>query len=71
MRPLRHAPQPGFMKTEMTKDIGFDEFYESGGAVDPDEAARSLLAFAATVTAEHNGQFWAPRGPGESGTLCT
>ena len=53
------------MKTQMTKDVGFDEFYESGGAVEPEEAARSLLEFAATITKEHNGQFWAPRGPGE------
>lgn len=56
--------QPGFMKTDMTKGVGFDEFYESGGAVEPEEAAKSLLEFAATVTKEHNGQFWAPRGPG-------
>jgi hypothetical protein len=54
------------MKTQMTKDVGFDEFYESGGAVEPEEAAKSLLEFAATITKEHNGQFWAPRGPGES-----
>ncbi len=25
------------MKTDMTKDVGFDEFYESGGAVEPEE----------------------------------
>lgn len=56
--------KPGFMKTDMTKGVGFDKFYESGGAVEPEEAAKSLLEFAATVTKEHNGQFWAPRGPG-------
>mgnify|MGYP001582327672 FL=1 len=47
----------------MTKNVGFDEFYESGGAVEPSEAADSLLDFAATITEKHNGQFWAPRGP--------
>ena len=25
------ATQPGFMKTEMTKSVGFDKFYEAGG----------------------------------------
>lgn len=51
------------MKTEMTKGAGFDQFYDSGGAVEPAEAADSLLDFAATITEKHNGTFWAPRGP--------
>ncbi|KAL8290370.1 hypothetical protein RQP46_002628 [Phenoliferia psychrophenolica] len=58
---------PGFMRTEMTKGAGFDEFYDSGGAVEPAEAADSVLDFAATITTEKNGQFWAPRGPRDVG----
>ena len=51
------------MKTEMTKGAGFDEFYDSGGAVEPAEAADSLLDFADTLKPEHAGRFFAPRGP--------
>jgi hypothetical protein len=51
------------MRTEMTRSVGYDEFWETGGAVEPAEAAESLLDFAATITPAHNGQFWAPRGP--------
>jgi hypothetical protein len=51
------------MKTDMTKAVGFDKFYESGGAVEPREAARSTVDFIKTVTSNHNGTFWAPRGP--------
>ncbi|KAM0751129.1 oxidoreductase [Meredithblackwellia eburnea MCA 4105] len=59
---------PGFMKTEMTKSVGFDEFYESGGAVEPSVAADSLLDFARDkVTPELNGKFFAPRGPRDIG----
>ncbi|GLB42631.1 putative enoyl-(Acyl carrier protein) reductase [Lyophyllum shimeji] len=58
---------PGFMKTDMTKAVGFDQFYESGGAVEPSEAARSLIEFIYRITPEHTGTFWAPRGPGDIG----
>lgn len=51
------------MRTEMTANIGYDQFWETGGAVQPAQAATSLLEFAENVTKEHNGQFWAPRGP--------
>lgn len=54
---------PGFMKTDMTKGVGFDKYYESGGAVEPAEAAVSLLDYAATITMEDTGKFIAPRGP--------
>lgn len=47
----------------MTASIGYDKYWDEGGAVKPEEAAKSLLDFAETVTSEHNGQFWAPRGP--------
>ncbi|KAA6415216.1 MAG: hypothetical protein FRX48_01969 [Lasallia pustulata] len=36
---------PGFMRTEMTQGVGFDKFWEEGGAVRPDEAAASLIDF--------------------------
>lgn len=54
---------PGFMKTDMTKSIGFDQFYESGGAVEPSEAAASTVDFVLKLTHDKSGTFWAPRGP--------
>jgi NAD(P)-dependent dehydrogenase (short-subunit alcohol dehydrogenase family) len=60
---------PGFMKTAMTADVGFDKFYESGGAVAPDEAAKSLADFAETFEMKMTGTFWAPRGPDGIGTI--
>ncbi|KAL1663746.1 oxidoreductase [Schizophyllum commune] len=55
---------PGFMKTDMTKSVGFDEFYESGGAIEPSEAAASTIDFVLNkLTHEQTGTFWAPRGP--------
>ncbi|KAK4702328.1 hypothetical protein P7C70_g3895, partial [Phenoliferia sp. Uapishka_3] len=58
---------PGFMKTEMTKNVGFDQYYESGGAVEPAFAAKEVLNFAATTTPEHGGRFFAPLGPRDVG----
>jgi hypothetical protein len=59
-----YLSQPGFMRTEMTANIGYDQYWDAGGAVEPPEAATSLLDFAEKVVGEeHNGQFWAPRGP--------
>ncbi|KAI5480697.1 NAD-binding protein [Pseudohyphozyma bogoriensis] len=58
---------PGFMRTEMTKNVGFDEAWDSGGAVEPSVAATSLLDFAEKVTEKDSGKFWAPRGPGDVG----
>ncbi|EEA22842.1 oxidoreductase, short chain dehydrogenase/reductase family superfamily [Talaromyces marneffei ATCC 18224] len=55
---------PGFMRTEMTRGVGFDKYYESGGAVTPDEAAKSLVEFVdKDFGIEKTGTFWAPRGP--------
>ena len=34
---------PGFMRTEMTRSVGFDKFWEDGGAVTPDVAAGKIL----------------------------
>ena len=66
------APQPGFMRTEMTASIGYDKYWDEGGAVEPAVAAQSLLDFGETVSREQNGQFWAPRGPRsvEEGGAC-
>ncbi len=54
---------PGFMRTEMTKGVGFDKFWDDGGAVTPDEAAKSLIDWAEKLDMSKSGQYWAPRGP--------
>ncbi|KAI9824560.1 MAG: hypothetical protein M1832_001649 [Thelocarpon impressellum] len=59
---------PGFMRTEMTKSVGFDEFWDAGGAVTPDEAATSLIDFVNALDMSKTGEFWAPRGPRDIGT---
>ncbi|OJI99891.1 hypothetical protein ASPVEDRAFT_883784 [Aspergillus versicolor CBS 583.65] len=59
---------PGFMRTEMTKGVGFDKYWDAGGAVTPDEAAKSLAAFIDDFDISKTGQYWAPRGPGDIGT---
>ncbi|EAU81412.1 oxidoreductase [Coprinopsis cinerea okayama7 len=58
---------PGFMRTDMTKGVGYDKHWDSGGAVYPSEAAKSLIDFVATVDASKSGTFWAPRGPRDIG----
>ncbi|KAI9778527.1 MAG: hypothetical protein M1839_008058 [Geoglossum umbratile] len=60
---------PGFMRTEMTKNVGYDQYWESGGAVTPGEAAASLIDFIDnSLDMSKSGQFWAPRGPRDIGT---
>jgi NAD(P)-dependent dehydrogenase (short-subunit alcohol dehydrogenase family) len=59
---------PGFMRTEMTKGVGFDKYWDDGGAVTPDEAAKSLVGWAESLTLEKSGEYWAPRGPRDIGT---
>ncbi|GKU05150.1 3-oxoacyl-acp reductase [Fusarium langsethiae] len=59
---------PGFMRTEMTKGVGFDKFWDEGGAVTPDEAATSLIEWTDKLDISKTGQYWAPRGPGDIGT---
>ncbi|GLI72945.1 hypothetical protein PoHVEF18_001130 [Penicillium ochrochloron] len=54
---------PGFMRTEMTKGVGFDKYWDDGGAVTPDEAAQSLVSFVETFDISKTGEYWAPRGP--------
>lgn len=56
---------PGFMRTEMTKGVGFDKYWDDGGAVTPDEAAKSLIEWAEKLDMSKTGQYWAPRGPSE------
>ncbi|KAF1939941.1 NAD(P)-binding protein [Clathrospora elynae] len=62
------AVHPGFMRTEMTKGVGFDKFWDEGGAVMPDVAAKSLVQWIETFDISKTGQYWAPRGPGDIGT---
>ncbi|KAG8671605.1 hypothetical protein FPOAC2_04954 [Fusarium poae] len=59
---------PGFMRTEMTKGVGFDKFWDEGGAVTPGEAATSLIEWTDRLDTTKTGQYWAPRGPGDIGT---
>ncbi|KAJ5103574.1 hypothetical protein N7532_004103 [Penicillium argentinense] len=59
---------PGFMRTEMTKSVGFDKYWDIGGAVTPYEAAKTLASFIDGFDISKTGEFWAPRGPGDIGT---
>ncbi|GAM83143.1 hypothetical protein ANO11243_011290 [Dothideomycetidae sp. 11243] len=59
---------PGFMRSEMTKSVGFDKFWDDGGAVEPSVAAKSLIEFISTFDLSKTGEYWAPRGPGDIGT---
>ncbi|PVH92314.1 NAD(P)-binding protein [Periconia macrospinosa] len=62
------AVHPGFMRTEMTKNVGFDKFWDNGGAVTPDVAAKSLADWIETFDISKTGQYWAPRGAADIGT---
>ncbi|TVY14184.1 putative oxidoreductase [Lachnellula arida] len=59
---------PGFMRTEMTKGVGFDKYWDDGGAVTPDEAAKSLVEWTEKLDISKTGEYWAPRGPRDIGT---
>ncbi|OJJ44410.1 hypothetical protein ASPZODRAFT_135233 [Penicilliopsis zonata CBS 506.65] len=59
---------PGFMRTEMTRSVGFDQYWDDGGAVTPDQAAESLASFIEEFDISKTGQYWAPRGPRDIGT---
>jgi hypothetical protein len=61
---------PGFMRTEMTKGVGFDKFWEEGGAVSPEEAAETLVEWVRGLGMEKSGEYWAPRGPSEYSVSC-
>ncbi|KAF1829474.1 NAD(P)-binding protein [Decorospora gaudefroyi] len=62
------AVHPGFMRTDMTRNVGFDKFWDEGGAVTPHVAAKSLVQWIETFDISKTGEFWAPRGPGDIGT---
>ncbi|KAF1994534.1 NAD(P)-binding protein [Amniculicola lignicola CBS 123094] len=59
---------PGFMRTEMTRGVGFDKYWDVGGAVTPDVAAESLREWIETFDIGMTGQYWAPRGAADIGT---
>lgn len=59
---------PGFMRTEMTRGVGFDKYWDDGGAVTPEEAAASLIEWTETLDISKTGEYWAPRGPRDIGT---
>ncbi|KAL2757714.1 hypothetical protein ACRALDRAFT_2051537 [Sodiomyces alcalophilus JCM 7366] len=59
---------PGFMRTEMTAGVGFDKYWDVGGAVTPGEAAKSLMEWTENLDMSKTGKYWAPRGPGDIGT---
>ncbi|OCK85074.1 NAD(P)-binding protein [Lepidopterella palustris CBS 459.81] len=59
---------PSFMRTDMTKGVGFDKFWDHGGAVTPNVAAESLADWVETFGMDKTGQFWAPRGAADIGT---
>ncbi|KAI1080237.1 oxidoreductase [Whalleya microplaca] len=62
---------PGFMRTEMTKGVGFDKHWDAGGAVTPDEAAKSLAEWTEKLDISKSGEYWAPRGPRDIGMAET
>ncbi|KAI1405219.1 oxidoreductase [Hypoxylon fuscum] len=62
---------PGFMRTEMTKGVGFDKHWDEGGAITPDEAAKSLVEWAEKLDISKSGEYWAPRGPRDIGMAET
>ncbi|RSM15923.1 hypothetical protein CEP52_000532 [Fusarium oligoseptatum] len=59
---------PGFMRTDMTKGVGYDKYWDDGGAVTPDEAAASLIEWTDKLDMDKTGEYWAPRGPRDIGT---
>lgn len=54
---------PGFTRTEMTKGVSFNKFWDKGGAVTPNVAAKSLAEWIETFDVRKTGEYWAPRGP--------
>ncbi|KAI1608052.1 3-oxoacyl-reductase [Exophiala viscosa] len=59
---------PSFMRTEMTKGVGFDKFWDDGGALKPEDAARILSDWVEKILSiERTGTYWAPRGTADIG----
>jgi len=59
---------PGFMRTDMTKGVGYDKYWDQGGAVTADVAAKSLAEWTDNLDMSKTGQLWAPRGAKDIGT---
>lgn len=60
---------PGFMRTDMTRSVGFDQYWDAGGAVTPEMAAKSLAEWIeGDFDMSKTGQYWAPRGAADIGT---
>ncbi|KAK3365188.1 oxidoreductase [Lasiosphaeria ovina] len=59
---------PGFMRTQMTRSVGFEKFWNIGHAVEPDVAAGSLIDWVDQLDMSVTGQLWAPRGGIDIGT---
>ena len=60
---------PSFMRTEMTKGVGFDVAWDDGGALYPEEAANLVAGWVDDEFGmEKTGQFWAPRGTRDIGS---
>lgn len=57
-----------FVRTEMTANIGFDKFWDDGGALPPDEAAKILADWVeGDFDISKTGTYWAPRGTKDIG----
>jgi len=60
---------PSFMRTEMTKGVGFDVAWDENDALTPDQAAEILGKWTDNEFGmDKTGQFWAPRGTRDIGS---
>lgn len=56
------------MRTDMTKGVGFDKFWDDGGALPPAEAAKILADWVENeFSLKLTGTYWAPRGTRDIG----
>lgn len=57
------------MRTEMTKGVGFDKFWDDGGALTPEESAKILGSWVEKdFSMAKTGEYWAPRGTRDIGS---
>lgn len=60
---------PSFMRTEMTKGVGFDVAWDENDALTPEQAAELLGKWTdEEFGMDKTGQFWAPRGTRDIGS---
>ncbi|KAJ9605909.1 hypothetical protein H2200_009758 [Cladophialophora chaetospira] len=60
---------PSFMRTEMTKGVGFDVAWDENDALTPDDAAKLVGDWTdSELDMTKTGQFWAPRGTRDIGS---